>query len=591
MAGHLRTREGEAAAGGFAADAGVGVAGEPWVRSAGAAWEGFRRSEAFWPWVLALVLALLRLWLCMQTPVLATMYRIHDEGLFINEAWSILEGRWLGDNITLAMVKNPGFAVFLAASSLTGLSYQFWIGVVGVVAAALSAFALAPAVRSPWLRLGVFAWTLFGPVLFCLHAFLYVYRNILVAELTVIVVASYLALWLRRDRFAARWLIPAAIALALFWITNESVVWLVPFVLVASVVIAVCAWRGARLKTLWLLAPPAACACAWLCVSLLNLACFGVFANNTRFEGNQGKVAADLLAIGGIDELEPYEPGDEWVTADELDAAIAASPTLATIADEARFSYGEWAKAGGGIVPGDIYSWALIDALGQAEPDSTAAEREAFWGRVHEELEGAFASGELEREEGLRLAASTPAVPGSAVGEWVANGLRALLSVFDGSILGESATVDLEEFPFEELAGTPAMQDVAQLIVNGPMIHYSEAEGQGPIARAGRLALKVDRAMMALWRLALPVASIVGLVALVYLVVRAIGGSRRAREALLPVAGILLTMLALSLAVSWFSEWLGAQGLFDYLVPSLALGNLLLAWLYAVALAELTDAE
>ncbi len=540
--------------------------------------------------VVAIIFTLVRVWVGLQTPVFCNMNNILDEGLFMREAWSILEGSWLGDTAEYVMLKNPGFPLFLAFTSASGLSYQFWIMGVGIFAAALSALALAPIVRSPWLRLGIYLWVLFCPLLFCLRYALYVYRNAYISELTLIVVASYFGLWLRRDQFAVRWLIPSTVALGLFWITNENIVWLVPFVAVASVVIAVLSWRRARVKTLWLFAPPVACALAWLCVSLANLSAYGLFMNNVRFEGNEGRVAADLLTIGGLDELEPYELRDVWVTSEELDAAIEQSSTLASAADEVRASYEMWAGAGDGVVPGDIYSWALVHALEMAKPDSSPAEREEFWGQVHDELTAAFASGALEREEGLRLSATTPAIPEWAIGVWIGHGVDDMLSLFDGSLLGEGAFIGTAGF--EEMigfAGTPDEQEIAQLVVNGPMVHASEEEGLAPISRAGRLALKVDYTMMLFWRFMLPIASIVGLVALVYLVVCAVRGSRRARVVLLPVAGIFLTVFALSLAVSWFSEWIGAVGLVNYLAPGFLLASVLLAWLYAIALAEILE--
>src|SRR5436309_3545317 len=71
------------------------------------------------PYAIAIAL---KFWLLSDYSI-TPAYAIHDDYLFVRQALSILEGRWLGPFDFLTLSKGPFFSMWLAAMHLLSLPY------------------------------------------------------------------------------------------------------------------------------------------------------------------------------------------------------------------------------------------------------------------------------------------------------------------------------------------------------------------------------------------------------------------------------------------------------------------------------------
>ncbi len=198
--------------------------------------------------VLALVGV--RLWLVNGLAISAIGPSPHDDHLFLNLAASLISGNWLGPYNQLTLAKGPFYPMWIAASFGLGVPLLFSVHLLYVIACALFARALAPALPTRSVQLVLFALLLFCPASFADGPMSGVLRESVYSSLSLIAIGSAFALALRIDRplrSNLAWILTFGTSLAAFWLCREERIWLVPALLVgmaSALVPRPRAWRS-----------------------------------------------------------------------------------------------------------------------------------------------------------------------------------------------------------------------------------------------------------------------------------------------------------------------------------------------------------
>ena len=346
-------------------------------------------------------------------PISAEAYLLHDDALFMSHAHSILNGEWLGpfDNRTLA--KGAFYPLFIAASHLAGLPLKIAEGLFQLACAGIAAYALWRLSRSRWLGVGAFALFALNP-LFWNPMFARVVRdNIYIGEgLALVALAALIALDTRAgaERRLARvaLLVAFGMAFAAYWLTREESVWLYPSLAVVALgglVERYAVWRArGKAPIAWVAAAgrvlgQAAIAVGGFAVlagtiALVNYNVYGVFLTSEFREGNFVAAYSALMRIKP-DTWEPYILFPE----DVAHRAYAVSPAAAELKAGLDGPAGEnWRNIGCkaiGLDPcpnayvGGWFAWAMRDAVRVAGHYDTAAEGQAFFARLADEIDAA----------------------------------------------------------------------------------------------------------------------------------------------------------------------------------------------------------
>jgi hypothetical protein len=181
-------------------------------------------------WVCVVFTAVFYLILAANTPYSILIWQGFDDALFINQAKSLAEGRWLGRFSETTLVKGPGYPIFLAINYWLGLPislshalfYTVSLGVLSQLVLKLS--------RSQPLAIFTFVLPLLDPRVIEDNRIL---RDAIYSGQSVLTIAVFAySLFGTRKKNSQRMLAAIAGLLAgWFWLTREEGVWLIPSLL------------------------------------------------------------------------------------------------------------------------------------------------------------------------------------------------------------------------------------------------------------------------------------------------------------------------------------------------------------------------
>ncbi|MBB4116323.1 hypothetical protein FHT80_005696 [Rhizobium sp. BK226] len=355
-------------------------------------------------------LILLRFLLSSRLPSYILADMPHDDGWVVTRAQNILSGNWLGMYDQYTLIKGVFSPLLLALSASIGVTFSGLNTAMYCLACAVFVVAVRPVVKNQWLQLLLFAVLLFNPISYALDTGQRVYRNGIGQWQILLIFGCLITMFLRRDenwKKQLRWAIAAGLTLGAFFETREDGTWIYPFVLGSlflSIVFYLVDRRGPKKAAILFMIP---LAIAWSLhgiVMLQNYARYGAPVVNDRGGGTYAKVAGDLHAIAPNADDEqrlrsgPYKERYYNIYVSTMEKALAASPTLNSAADPIRRAIAMWAsweEDNIGELSTDHMLFALRDGVKAAGYYRSLPETEAFYGKVHEELQAAFRNGTL----------------------------------------------------------------------------------------------------------------------------------------------------------------------------------------------------
>lgn len=331
----------------------------------------------------------------------------HDDVLFIQQAQSLLQGKWLGAFNELTLAKGPVYPLFLAAVSRIGWPLLRVETLLHALAVVLFLQALRPLVPSATARLALGALLLFDPHTLSGAAMGRILRSGLQPALTLLTLAGFIGLASRlrtSGAWAVAWSLLAGVSLALFWHCREEGLWLLPSLALLLAAAVVEGWRAGpagRARCLAVAALPA----LFLFGSseLLRAANCQAYGAPVTVDVRDGAFPA---AYGALLRLTPDRFAARVpVTRAVFRRACEASPALAELRPFLEGEIGRrWTEVSQGVDPdpsavgeiqGGWFQWALRESAAAAGHYRTAADADAFWARVAREVNAAADTGRL----------------------------------------------------------------------------------------------------------------------------------------------------------------------------------------------------
>lgn len=382
-----------------------------------------QRLKTYWLVIACVLAAIVKIALSVNMPLNVHAGATYDDVWALRAADFLSSGQWLGPYDSTTLIKNIGFPLYLAACIKVGAGYLLPTALLYAIATAYFTVALRPLVKRDWMLFVLFLLVLFNPVSLSTETFQRLYRNSITAAQVLLVFGSYIGVYARvkseegpRVRFLIVWILVGAVSLAWFWITREDSIWIAPFVLVATVLICVVLLRSDMQKglaitaSILMLVPVVCTGVAVHAVRSMNQAQYGMYTLAEINEGNFARMIKDLYAIA------PDEPpANQRVacTHGSLERAYAASNSLARIKSQVENRFFRWGDVidsdpGDGEVNGGEFFWVLRLAANDAGLYTSAPDIDAFYGKVADELEGAFSAGKLSRRQTMPSSIMSP---------------------------------------------------------------------------------------------------------------------------------------------------------------------------------------
>jgi len=362
------------------------------------------------------VLIIFRIILSNRLPCYLLPEMPHDDGWMLARAQSILKGEWLGSYDHFTLIKGMFSPILLALSSSIGLTFSGLNTVIYCLACIVFVKAIRPIIKNNVLQILCLGILLFNPISYALETGQRAYRCGIGQWEIIIIFAGIIAIFLRRnDNWISflKWAFMSGTTLGAFLLTREDGVWIYPFVVTAVCLISILIIRANNnykkkiAAVLLILAMPILCRAA---VTLSNYIYYGAPVVNDRTDGFYAKVAGDLNAIIPNAEDDKLYRSDAlkgyYITiyVSTMEKAIAASPTLHSVGNHLRDAMQNWVKISSacfGLSPEigqpatDHMLWALRDGVMSAGHYNSLQESEAFFEKVHKELQMSFKNGTL----------------------------------------------------------------------------------------------------------------------------------------------------------------------------------------------------
>lgn len=370
-------------------------------------------------WIVIVLGGAARMWLAPRA-LQAIGWSTYDDRWFVERARDILAGEWLGAYDHMTLIKGAGYPLWIAFCNVLGIPLLFMQHLLYVLACLGVCRALAPVMRAPLWRASMFLVLAFNPMTFADDIGTRASREGIYPALTLLLFAACVNAVLRLDAPPARRVFYAAVsgfAVAIFWITREEGVWILPL-LVFTVLAVRSQWR--RSLTMVTVAA-AAFAAIYGSVVLANALRYGVAT------AVEVKERSFLRAYGSLASVRQRAPQPRVPVPQEVrERAYAISPAFAELRPFLEGpATGHW-RCEGGDICGAYFFWALRDAVAGAGHYRTATSARAFYDRVSAEIERARQRGLLDARP-ARGTLLPPLLPGQirqVLKTWIARAVR-----------------------------------------------------------------------------------------------------------------------------------------------------------------------
>ncbi len=350
--------------------------------------------------VAVIVLTAARMIIGLRIPYWILADQFYDDRMLYENTINIANGIWLGPYDAYTLTKGVGYSLFMVLAKKLCIPYSLLLVMLNVAGAFLLTAAVSEIVKNKYARAAIYGLLLFSPINLTVLVTQRLYRIAIIPCMVEIVFAAMIGLTLRKRSSIKKqlpWSIVAGISLAFFWQIREDSIWILPFVLVITVINVVSLLfffkeKGKLLRIVLAVLPLLLLLAGNLGVATVNWQQYKVFVTNDRTGGSYGEMMSLLYKIDGEGITD-----DIWISKDVIYRAEEASATLGQVKPELDEFMEAW--AGGEEIKGDHYSWVIRGAVQNAGYATDAVSAENFYAQVVEELEAAIASGELTLKE------------------------------------------------------------------------------------------------------------------------------------------------------------------------------------------------
>ena len=391
---------------------------------------------------LAVLLCAFKHSLVTSLPVEARYYAT-DDFLMVQMAEGLLSGNWLGAYDPVILMKGAFFPLFLAASNRLGSSYLSTLNLMNTLACVYFVWQMRHLFRDRRLLFPLFVVLLFEPCTFSGRTFQRVYRSTMTWMQVLFLFGSYFGLYLRGKEHlkTGRWTQPgrdvilflvAGFSLWAMWNSREESSWVIPFVLVATVLLVIDLLSALRSQK----DARAAIGMRLLCCLLPFLVLFGgnqwIRWENARHygvslrleevDGEFGKTLKTIYSIKNETDI-PYVT----VSREKLERLYRVSESLHSIRPQLDAQMDRFCGADRNRLDREVedgwFFWGLKRAAFENGVADTLPKSQQFWKQVRLELEEALASPNsgLERQ---------PVMPSALMSPWRSSFLSEIPGTF-----------------------------------------------------------------------------------------------------------------------------------------------------------------
>lgn len=357
----------------------------------------------FW-WIISCIGAI-QIWLISGMTIYQLGDAVQDNMLMITYAQNLGAGNWLGAYNNNTLLKRISYPIFLAICNKLHIPYLLGLGLFWTFCVVMLIIAFRKILKNKVYLLLLYIYILFNPVMYSSTFAQVIYRNAIIPGAVVLVVASLVGLFTRRNEktfIISIWSVFSGLSFAFFWNIREDSIWLLPFYIVAILLVIVYIIHDIKDKKIMIkkiIIVLMSIACVLLVnnsIKLVNYVKYGVYTDTELFDTGFRKL---MNLLTDIDEKEEKE--GITVSRNTLNELFEVSPTLKQIEPYIGMCMYDnyWQLIGDNVDDGEIYGgyffWALRDAVQEAGFYESGKTADKFYTSVCNEINEAIYDGKL----------------------------------------------------------------------------------------------------------------------------------------------------------------------------------------------------
>lgn len=504
--------------------------------------------------IFFLFFAVLRIQLSNQLGIHFESHMIHDDALFIRYAGLI--GHFKNPDY-LSLVKYLGYPVFLNIVRKSPFNFITLVSILWIIAAIGLAIVVRKISKRRIFGFLAYLYILFLPMAFDYRMGTKLYRNTIMAPLICIIFCLFIYFiysFLKNEKKRFQHIVLSILLGGLFSFTyfiKEDGIWLMACLLFVMI-IELCvllyhiikqkAWKPFITQLICICIPLSMFAVTNSAYIAINQKYFGVPYTETRNSGELGKFVANVYKIKSKNRT-----FNIWAPSDAIEKAFDVSPTLKKYPElEYEILNTPWFPSDHPII-GDFLTWVLRTALHDTDTWTNEKEMEKLFKKVNTELENAFETGKLKKEDKIQLLSS---VGGKSWDE--------IENVFTYAYQGYFKSIVLEGYKAGGIKGDLEEKEVikhAALITKHP---YLNNYNNKTLKNNQKSANKKVKRIFSLYSLINPLLFVISILAIVIEFIRILRKKFDQRHIFIIIAMIMLIGLnfVYSFAICWFADFL-----------------------------------
>lgn len=280
------------------------------------------------PVIITIIFIIIQIYLISVQPINAIVQNTYDDALMIEQAKSILKGKWLGEYNCLTLVKGPITPIFMAIANVLHIPFLIAQDIFYILACALLVCVLGKLIKNNTVKVIMFVSLIFNPIIFSTEL-CRTYRDGIYTALIIYMLAFTFGIYLNRKERITKifwYYVGLGITLGSIYLCREENIWILPYLVISQIITIFSIIKdkeviNKKTKLLLYIIPIAIVLIMILTVLLLNYKYYGVFELN-QYWGREFKEA-----YGALTRILPEEEIKKVpVTSDMLEKAYKISP-------------------------------------------------------------------------------------------------------------------------------------------------------------------------------------------------------------------------------------------------------------------------
>ena len=347
-----------------------------------------------------IVLSIIQIYLVSVQTINKLVDNAYDDALMIEQADSILKGKWLGEYNCLTLIKGPVTPLFMAVANVLNIPFLIAQDIFYIIACVLLISILGKLIKNDIVKVIIFGLLIFNPIIFSTEL-CRTYRDGIYTALIIYMITFTFGIYFNRKEKISKiiwYYIGLGFALGLIYLCREETIWILPYLVVSIVITIISIIKEKEIENkikriLLYVIPILIVSLMTILVMIMNYKYYGVFQLN-QYWGKEFKEA-----YGAFTRIIPEQKIKKVpVTSDMLEKAYKISPKCKELKEYFDKETVNWAKCGDGSlkeIQGGYFHWALIRAVESKGYYKDAKTANKFYQELADEINKACDEGKV----------------------------------------------------------------------------------------------------------------------------------------------------------------------------------------------------